>query len=223
METMRIKPIKINWKQAGMASMISAVIVIFLFITKCVQIPYQSGNQISYYHLGPDLNQPGVLMQQFVPQYRNMEYISVYVGAACEDTEEGAIRVSLLDENFEVVTEKELYLKDIIETDYYTVVEHVDLNVGHYYYLALEGVDIQTGSCAPLLYYSKAAAGIEQTDCILTYNEQPIESGMLKMNIKYNIPLSVKYYVVYFAFLAFVFSVGMEFIGQKKNVGDFIE
>ena len=163
-----------------------------------------SENQVSYDQTIPSIAHGYQLIQQFVPQFDDIEHIDIYVNALECDKNNGYILGEIRDSDQTLIYKKKIALSDLPDYGWISIVSDIGLQAGETYYLFLDAIDTIDDGPKISFYASEVAASEEEKEQMFTYAAFPLENSMLKARFQYGIELPKTDYIVYYLFLSFV-------------------
>lgn len=144
------------------------------------------------------------LEQDFVPQYEKLDTLRLHIDAAGCAREQGALQVSILDENGNQVFRSAVPVSELPQYGWVDVPVRTRLTPGRVSTVVLESVDCADFGPKISFLDARLAAAAEQQSRNLVYAGMDVEHSALQAAFIYEVPIEIYAYFVYYVFGLFL-------------------
>ena len=177
-----------------------------------------STNKVAYDTKLPSVAYGRMVSQQFVPQYDDVESISICIREMACDMSNGYLNSCILDSEENVVWEEKIPLSQFVSLGWNPIVYNIQLTAGNTYYLNVEAVDTIDDGPVLSFYTTYIAAAKEEEGQRLTYDGAVMDNSTMKIKFEYAKPLNRWNYLPYYLFSVFVvFFLSINIKNKVKN------
>lgn len=163
-----------------------------------------STNKVAYDTKLPSIAHGRTVSQQFVPQYDDIESISICIREMACDMSSGYLNACIGDSEENVVWKEKVPLSQLVSLGWNPIFSNIQLTAGNTYYLNVEAVDTIDDGPVLSFYTTLIAAAKEEEGQRLTYDGSPIDNSTMKIKFEYAKPLNRWDYLAYYLFAVFV-------------------
>lgn len=200
---------KTTWKRGKRAGLIAgAVLLAVLMSVLCVSgrivRMVESKSGVAYEQKVDSVAFGYRLEQIFEARYEYLDTVKIHIDAAGCAREQGALQVSILNENQAQVFLTEIPVADLPQYGWVEVPVHVRLTPGQGSTLILESVDCVDNGPRISFVDSRLAAAAEQQGFHLVYAGMDVEHSALQASFIYAVPIAVYEYLAYYVFGLFL-------------------